>query len=71
MTKFERVCQNLGVDAVNVEPSSLTILGPSGFTGVVETSCAQCGFEMEGQFHRCIKCGGDAPRRIGKPQEAP
>ena len=59
MTKWERVCQNLGLDPVNAVPKDLKILGKRGYTGLVETTCHKCGLEMEGQFRRCIRCGGD------------
>lgn len=61
MTAWERVCKNLGVDPLKADPVSLKILGPNGYVGTVETTCRRCGLEMEGQFARCIKCGGDWP----------
>lgn len=57
--QWERICKNLGLDAVSTEPAALKSLGPNGYIGDVETTCQRCGLEMEGQFKRCIKCGGD------------
>jgi hypothetical protein len=59
MTRWERICKNLGLDPVLAEPAALKSLGPDGYTGDVETTCQRCGLEMEGQFKRCIGCGGD------------
>jgi len=57
MTTWERICNNLGLDAVRADPSALKILGPRGYIGPVETTCAHigCGLVMEGQFARCIR----------------
>jgi hypothetical protein len=52
-TAWERYCDNAGLDPVNADPVDVS------YRGVVETTCQRCGLVMEGQFKRCIACGGD------------
>ena len=59
MTGWERACFNAGLDPLHEENIKAAIWGPHGYPlAEVETTCKDCGLQMEGQFKWCINCSG-------------
>jgi hypothetical protein len=70
MTRWERICDNLGLDPLQADPASLKILGPLGYTGEVETTCRAlgCKIVMAGQKPHCGRHEELRTRILGRTQ---